>query len=343
MRKVLIAFVFIALLGVVLQVRAATCSATGFYRDGNNMTAALINPQKVVTGEVDATGCNVGVYFDAYHAGRVDSADVYGANYFGVLVNGDNGPVRVDVQDSFVHHIGEVPHNGAQHGVAIYYRGFAYSVKGTIQNNWIWDYQKGGIVANGDFADVTITNNYVTGDGHVNFIAQNGIQVGYGASANVSANTVIGNSYIGYPGDGSSSGGILVVGGPGYGTCPPTYADCPYTTNLQIVNNTVMNNDVGIYLSNLGPPPDNNPPSSRTNILVANNLAYDDLCYNVSENGPGYQAGISDVGNGDKILGNTVFGPGYTPPCGLLIDISDATNPIVHSKSQHLARPHQER
>jgi hypothetical protein len=41
----------------------------------------------------------------------------------------------------------------------------------------------------------TITGNTVTGDGPVGYIAQNGIQVGFGASATVKGNTASGNYY----------------------------------------------------------------------------------------------------------------------------------------------------
>jgi hypothetical protein len=42
---------------------------------------------------------------------------------------------------------------------------------------------------------VTVQSNTVTGLGPVNFIAQNGIQVSFGATGLVKSNTVSGNSY----------------------------------------------------------------------------------------------------------------------------------------------------
>jgi hypothetical protein len=106
--------------GLVSQVDAATCTPTGFFRDAINMTAALINPVGSVTGTIDATGCNIGVYYNvAGLGGTVQNAGVFGANYFGVVVNGDAGSVNVDVRSSFIHDIGEVPHNGTQHGVGV--------------------------------------------------------------------------------------------------------------------------------------------------------------------------------------------------------------------------------
>ena len=313
---------------------AATCTPTGFFRDLTNMTAALINPPGTVTGTVDATGCHIAVYYDAGASGVVKNAEVFGSSYYGVVVNGDAGTVNVDILTSSIHDIGETPHDGSQHGVAIYYRGFfaVSAVTGRIAGNTISGYQKGGIVTNGTGVQVTVTGNTVTGDGHVTFIAQNGIQIVYGASASVMRNTVSDNSFIGFPGDGSASGGIIVVGGAGYGTCPDGN-DCPYTVNTKVNDNLLSNNDVGVYLSNLADA-QYSPPTSATNIKAVNNTISNDQCFNTS-----YQAGISDVGNNDKMIANRISGPGYIGcytiynPTGQAVDASTAfTNrPKVHA------------
>ena len=181
------------------------CTKTGFYRDGINMTAALINPSGTVTGDVDATGCNVGVYYNI-GTGTVDHANVFGSNYFGVLVNGDDNNVSVNISNSNIHNIGQFPFDGTQHGVAIYYRSFgAGSAAGEITGNTVSLYQKGGIAANGN-ATVNVTNNTVTGLGPVGFIAQNGIQLGYDATGIIEGDTVSGNYY---SGDSWKSGGVL--------------------------------------------------------------------------------------------------------------------------------------
>lgn len=267
-------------LGVSRQALAATCVETGFFRDSINMTAALIDPSGTVSVEVDATGCNIGIYYGPNVSGKIDGANIHGANYFGVVVNGDAGSSSVDILNSNIHDIGEMPHNGSQHGIAIYYRGFLADshVQGTVRNNTISAYQKGGIVVNGiGVRRVDVVKNTITGDGHITFIAQNGIQIGYGARASVKQNTVTGNSYIGT--GGWASGGIIVVGGAGYGTCPDGN-DCPLTVLTQIDGNIVANNDVGVYLSNA----DSGfvAPSSATNIKVINNQISDDQCYSTA-------------------------------------------------------------
>ena len=206
MRKLIGVFSSAALLASLLAVAAApsvgavTCTPTGYWRDGMNLTAAQIGGD--VTGTLDATGCNIGAYFDATNTGNVTSAEIYGANYFGVLVNGGN----VDVTGSSIHDIGETPFNGAQHGVAIYYA-YGSSSTGTVSGNNVWNYQKGGIVANGTGTLVTIADNTVTGLGPVDFIAQNGIQLGYGAAGEVKRNTVTDNWYSPYE---WTAAGILV-------------------------------------------------------------------------------------------------------------------------------------
>lgn len=332
MKKFCLLFVCLVAL-FVAPAQALACTPTGFFRDAINMTAALLNPVGTVTGTVNATGCNIAIYYDHDGTGgTVKGADVFGSNYFGVLVNGDAGTVNVDLLANSIHDIGEVPHNGTQHGVAVYYRGFflVSNVTGKISGNTITDYQKGGVVANGAGVQVTVTDNTVTGDGHVSFIAQNGIQIGYGASASAMRNSVSGNSYDG-AGDGSASAGILVVGGPGYGICPDGN-DCPFTVNAKINDNVLTNNDVGIYLSNVEQ--DFSAPNTATNIKAVNNDITDDVCFNVS-----YQAGISDVGNNDKMVNARISGAGYVGcttiynPSGAKVDAdtSFTNRPKVHA------------
>lgn len=319
MRRLLFGCATSLALAVLLgtQTKAATtCSATGFFRDGINMTAALINPVATVTGTVDATGCNIAVYYDANGAGgAVKAANVSGSNYFGVLVNGDDGTVSVDVLNSTIHDIGESPLNGTQHGVGIYYRSFVLggSATGKISGNQLSKYQKGGIVVNGTGSNAIVSSNTVTGEGPVAYTAQNGIQFGFGSSGSAMKNAVTGNSYMGTS---TASGGILVVGGDCYGG--------PLTTGIQVVQNIVSNNDVGVWLSNIEADCVS-PPSDQTNIKVVNNTISNNLCTNP------YQAGVSDQGNNDKIINNSISGVGYQFPCGVAIDISSTLRPKVHA------------
>ena len=298
-------------LGTVTSVAAAGCTPTGFFRDGINMTAAQIGGN--VSGSLNATGCNVGVYYDNTTSGNVKGATIFGANYFGVLVNGDVGEVSVNVTDSTLHDIGEAPLNGTQHGVAIYYRALGTGeARGKITDNTITNYQKGGITINGDVS-ATIANNVVTGQGPVSYIAQNGIQVGYGAKATVTRNTVTGNAYTGA--NLASSAGILVVGGPCF--------SLPYTVGLSITRNTLTSNDVGVWLFNA----DANciSTSARThNSVKFNDISNDAVTNTTGQSAScGYQAGIADTGTKDVIVNNEISGAGYTPTEG-----GDCTGPM---------------
>jgi hypothetical protein len=280
----------------------SACSPTGYL----GLTAAKVNPSGTVSGDVDATGCDMGVYYDRGR-GLISNADIHGALWYGVFVNGDSSNVTVNINNSSVYDIGDSPFTGNQRGVGIYYRAYlSGTAVGKISGNKIYDYQKGGIVTNGIGTKVTISDNDVTGLGPVGFIAQNGIQVGYGADASVMRNTVSDNSYTGTS---TVSGGIIVVGGPGYGSCPGGNP-CAYTVGTQIVGNIVSNNDIGVFLTNIDE--GGNAPATATNVKTVNNTISSDALQN-NYGGFGYQAGVSDVGNNDKIITNTIFGNGYDP------------------------------
>ncbi len=171
------------------------CTPTGFYRDDINLTAAQIGGN--VTGNLDATGCDIGVYYGPdTTAGSVTGATIANAKYFGVVNYGRN----VNVKNSAISKIGNTPFDGTQHGVGILYttenRGVTSgTTAGTISHNVLPSYQKGGITVRGAGASAKIQHNWVTGSGKVDDIAQNGIQVSFGGSATVKGNIVSGNWY----------------------------------------------------------------------------------------------------------------------------------------------------
>lgn len=320
-----------------LIAHATDCTSTGFYRDSTNMTAAVINPTSTVTGTINAAGCNIGVYFGPGHNGTVDGATITGADYYGVAVQ----QAKVNVRNSNINTIGDVPLDGSQHGIGIYYATVAGlvnddcttgSTRGTIENNSISSYQKNGISVVCTGTNVNIKNNIVQGQGPVNYIAQNGIEVGYGANASVTGNIVTGNAYTGA--NGASSGGILVFGGAPYGGA--------YTTDTQISNNIVIGNDVGIYLSNVSTcgATSCTATKTRTNIDVSDNTIANASLTNTTGDSmtppQGYQAGISDQGDHDTITNNQISGIGYDPSSSsssiavFQIDVTSTNHPKVH-------------
>ena len=183
------------------------CTPTGFVRDGVDLTAARITGS--VSGSVDATGCDIGVY----NPKSVTNADIHGARYFGVVVN---GRTNVNITNSKVHQIGEKPFDGTQHGRGVLYINGA---TGTISGNKVYDFQKNGIEVSGLNADgtapstarttATVVKNVITGEGRIDYIAQNGIVIRSGASATVKDNTV---SALWYTPDGTEATGLLNYG-----------------------------------------------------------------------------------------------------------------------------------
>lgn len=187
--------------------------------------------------------------------------------------------------------------SGCQEGNAIEVRNFGSSpltARVVIDSNTVTGYQKTGIVANGN-VDATITDNTVAGGAPVSNIARNGIQIGFGATGMVKRNNVSGNSYTGP----DVSGGILIVGGPLYGG--------DFCRNVQIMQNTISESDVGVYISQYEA--DFSAPATATNIKIVNNV----ISKAGVTNGYVYQAGVSDVGNNDKIITNRISGAGYEP------------------------------
>ncbi|HMD13829.1 MAG TPA: hypothetical protein VKI62_04325, partial [Bacteroidota bacterium] len=99
------------------------------------------------------------------------------------------------IDSCLVKDVRETPINGDQHGNAIY----AYVNNATprtlnVSNCVVNGFQKNGITTNGTGMTGIITNNVVTGAGAIDFNAQNGIQIGFGATGTVSGNNVTGVS-----------------------------------------------------------------------------------------------------------------------------------------------------
>jgi hypothetical protein len=304
-----------------IQIAATTCTPTGLMRDGINLTAAQIGG--TVTGSLNATGCNIGVYYGPGTTGTVSGANISGANYYGVVANAAN----VNVTNSSIHNIGEVPFNGSQHGVGVLYTTINQALgttgpaaTGTLSGNTIASYQKNGVVVSGTGAVVTVQNNTVTGNGPVPYIAQNGIQMSYGATGTITGNTVSDNEYTGT--NNASSGGIIIVGG-------AFYSGLPYSTGISVTKNVVTNNDVGVWLSNAQA--DGSAPVTKTNNkVVSNTISKNNGLTNVSGSGGGcgYQAGIADEGNKDNIVNNTISGNGYVPGSTCPGTFSTAIDPL---------------
>ena len=210
------------------------------------------------TGTIDGTGCDIGDY--VHSSISISGLIVHDANQYGIFVD-SGGPlpstVTVSISGATVSNIGAhtgsaFTPNGVQTGIGIIYDSGAGGpvAQGSIDSSTITAYQKGGIEVNHN-SNVTTTNNIVTGLGHVDFIAQNGIEYARDASGIIRGNTVSGNFYTGGTGilaDGSPCGGV-------HPACPPgrQFVSCGILLVLIDPNNIQRGqNDVN------APPPNDN-------------------------------------------------------------------------------------
>lgn len=119
---------------------------------------------------------------------------------------------------------------GANTGFGVKIGGNAENGTAEIVFNTIKEYQKGGVFVQNDGSSAVIRQNQITGLGPTTQIAQNGIEVRSGATAQILFNSVQANEFTG---SGFSSAGILLF-------------DLPMQVLVQ--GNTSSSNDVGIFL-----------------------------------------------------------------------------------------------
>jgi hypothetical protein len=233
---------------------------------------------------------------------------------YGILVGGG---AALSLTGSTVEQIGAYPLNGCQGGVGVQVGSAPTDQIGlaSLSRDIVETYQKNGITVDGPGSYGRIVSTAVTGDGPTPAIAQNGIQLSFGATGSVTHSTITGNNYTGT--GGASSTGILVFGGGGSacGTGPSS----PLVKYARFDGNTLIGNDVGIYLANLnstGTKPANTPTCDTVlGNVIQNGNGYPSADANISgwSAGVGYQAGVTDEGDSDVIFHNAISGAGYAP------------------------------
>jgi hypothetical protein len=192
----------------------------------------------------------------------------------------------------------------------------------TLDRDTIDNYQKNGITIDGIDSTASIFEVTVTGAGPTNQIAQNGIQISFGATGTVSNSTITGNNYTG-TGEAFSTG-VLVVGGGGSSCGIGKYS--PLVRHASVIRNTLINNDVGIALFNVNSKCDASVHTSTDDVACFNNISNShgysggpSADANISGlvtkkyGAIGDQAGVSDSGSHDLICDNSISGVGYAP------------------------------
>ncbi|HEV7858860.1 MAG TPA: NosD domain-containing protein [Pyrinomonadaceae bacterium] len=164
---------------------------------------------------------------------------------------------------------------GCQTGLAIFVQsGNGGRAKVDISNSSVHDYQKNGITANEPGTEVNIRGNAVMGFGVSPIIAQNGVQVAFGARATIDGNSIINHVY---------------------GGCTSANSNCDFAANILIIDsdgvkitrNTTGKAQVNIYYQgNRGE--------------VSNNTILESVLFD----------GIDLIGNKNHATGNNIFNSG---------------------------------
>jgi len=207
---------------------------------------------------------------------------VFPLQYYGVYFQDASGMLRSTAINNIIYpsdlgkqHIGAVLVNNGYYYANL---NVATQINVIIVDNIITNYGKNGITANDPGVFAMIRGNKVTGYGPDPDNAQNGIQIGFGASGIVVGNRVSGNSYSNpsntenYLTASYMAGGIIV-----------------YDSNATIIGNTLDGNDVGIWIANYG--------GHDLPVVVAKNKIKDSYGYGIvfdSDNGTATKNFISD-------------------------------------------------
>ena len=251
----------------------------GYTLDGAGYTITAVDPvgdhfRGAVIANDGATASVVNVRVTA--SGLANACDGGDDRLRGIMFDGASGVIAHNVVSGI-----NQGASGCQEGNAIEVRNAPFdgthpnTVSVAISHNEILDYQKTGIVANGD-VDVTINHNRLGASATQANLAANGIQVGFGASGVVSLNRVAGNQWMGTS-DFAATAVLIFDAGDGL---------------LVERNDIVGNSDIGLYVS-----ADNGTYSK--NHLVDQGVDHPNS---------GYDIGVGNWGSDNTVVKNHVRG-----------------------------------
>jgi len=172
----------------------------GYTLDGNGFTITAVDPAGGhFTGAVVKNGGATAHVkkLTVTTSGLTNTCDSGSDRLRGIMLEGASGSIThctiININQG---------NSGCQEGNAIEIRNAPFdgthpnTQNVSLTHNTIDDYQKTGIVANGD-VEVSITNNYVGSADLDDYLAANSIQLGYGARGTVNNNEVLGNDWDG--------------------------------------------------------------------------------------------------------------------------------------------------
>ena len=260
----------------------------GFTLDGDGWTITAVDPagDHFHGGVVENAGTTANVVDLTIVGSALSNTHCDGGadRLRGIFFDGASGSIIGNIVDD----INQGAGSGCQEGNAIEARNppFDGTHLGTkvvtISGNSITDYQKTGIVVNGD-VDASIHSNVVTGISNTPAIAQNGIQVGFGATASAKRNTV-GNNWFG--GTGWFSTGILIF----------------EAQDVTVQGNTVTDNQVGVAIEAwawFG-------PDANDNKVIRNTITGSEVGVSVAALDFGGLTTRNVAANNNKVTNNTI-------------------------------------
>jgi parallel beta-helix repeat protein len=182
----------------------------------------------------------------------------------------------------------------------------------TISNNSVRNYDKNGITASGPAngnpgPNVTVTGNTVIGLGATTLIAQNGIQIGYGALGKVTSNNVLDDIYINPPDCALTtcwgSSGILLYGSAGVTVTTNTVESTQYGIVPVTVSASLTANGTIIKSNHVG----GTQLYDGIDLCSDGNTAQSNVIYGSAESGIHLDDSCSpSTGSNNTVTGNTV-------------------------------------
>jgi hypothetical protein len=175
------------------------------------------------------------------------------------------GGATLKATNVVVNAAGPSPINGCQGGVGIEIGSARIEPNevghGILKGVTVYGYQKNGVSAAGEGSTLSALNSIVTGAGATNQIAQNGIQVSYGASGTISKSAIRNNecnhASCGPDSQNSyQSAGVLLFGA---------------AAGTSVRSSTISGNDIGVYTESSAPA----EPSSPEFVVSTNTLEND--------------------------------------------------------------------
>jgi hypothetical protein len=199
---------------------------------------------------------------------------------------------------------------GCQDGLAINVESNIGAPAVTISSNSVRNYDKNGITASGPNdgspgPNVKVTGNTVIGLGATTVTAQNGIQIGYGATATVASNYVVDDIYINPPNCSICYGasGILIFGSAGVNVLNNTVESTQYGIVPVTASGTLTANGTIVTSNHIG----GTQLYDAIDLCSDGNTAKSNVIYGSSQDGIHTDDSCSpSTGSNNSITGNTI-------------------------------------